>query len=125
MQGRWAAMSALATGPPDPIADQDRTHGRIRELLGTVTATLLAEQPQLSSFADHRPERDRPSGTAWRGLETMCHVSALLASVRPPEDGSGPRLLGSAEIAAGRCGLSRHRSAEVPGVAGTDRATWM
>src|SRR5690625_6979955 len=83
-------MSALPAGP-DPIADQDHTHGWIRALLEAVTSAVLETQPGLMAFGDHRPERDRPSGGAWRGLETMCHVSALLASAltwhivsRPP-----------------------------------------
>lgn len=97
-------MSALPAGSA-PIADQDRTHGRIRELLEAVTSGVLAEHPELAAFSDHRPERDRPSGSAWRGLETMCHVSALLASMRAPQPRTAPQLLDTAHRAAAHRGL--------------------
>src|SRR5699024_3158019 len=86
-------MSALPAGP-DPIADQDHTHGWIRALLEAVTSAVLETQPGLMAFGDHRPERDRPSGGAWRGLETMCHVSARLASAHAPAPRSGQHPLG-------------------------------
>lgn len=108
-------MPALPAGP-DPIADQDHTHGWIRALLGAVTSAVLEEQPALGAFGDHRPERDRPSGSAWRGLETMCHVSALLASAHAPEPGSAQQLLDTAEGAAARRGLRRRSEREENGV---------
>ena len=108
-------MSALPAGP-DPIADQDHTHGWIRALLEAVTAAVLEEQPGLMAFGDHRPERDRPSGGAWRGLETMCHVSALLASAHAPEPGSAQQLLDTADGAAASRGLRRRSEREENGV---------
>lgn len=117
-------MSALSTDST-AIDDQDRTHGRIRDLLAVVTAAVLEEQPALTSFADHRPERDRPSGTAWRGLETMCHVSALLISMRAPDtsaDGA-QRLLDSAHVAARAKGLHRRSERDDHGMRATTWAT--
>lgn len=76
-------MSALPAEDPmdhDLIASQDETHVQIRDLLAVATGALLYEQPSLGLFEDHRPQRDRPSGDAWNGLETMCHVSALLVA---------------------------------------------
>lgn len=110
-------MSALPTDH-DAIADQDRTHGRIRALLGAVTTAVLEQQPTLTAFSDHRPQRDRPSGGAWRGLETMCHVSALLTSTRAPEttaDGA-QRVLDSAHGVADAWGLHRRSDRDDHGV---------
>lgn len=110
-------MSALPADH-DAIADQDHTHGRVRALLGAVTTAVLAEQPTLTSFADHRPERDRPSGGAWRGLETMCHVSALLTSRRAPDTTAegAQRVLDSAHSVARAWGLHRRADRDDHGV---------
>lgn len=110
-------MSALPADH-EAITDQDHTHGRIRALLGAVTAALLEEQPALAAFADHRPERDRPSGGAWRGLQTMCHVSALLTSRRAPDptaDGV-QRVLDRAHTAARAWGLHRRSDNDDHGI---------
>src|SRR5699024_9867270 len=72
-------------------------------------------------LGDHRPERDRPSGGAWRGLETMCHVSALLASAHAPEPGSAQQLLEAADGTAASRGLRRRSEREENGVRAT---TW-
>jgi hypothetical protein len=98
-------MSALPSDAPDAVPTQDQTHQRMHELLSAVTAAVLEEQPALLAFRDHRPERDRSSGNSWHGLQTLCHVSALLVSSRPPEGSAEAtaRLLGVAHgIAAGR-----------------------
>lgn len=114
-------MSASTAGP-EPIADQDHTHGRIRALLEAVTSVVLDEHPGLAAFTDHRPERDRPSGSAWRGLETMCHVSALLASASPPEPGSAPQLLDTVHGAAASRGLQPRTQREGCGM---PASTWV
>lgn len=111
-------MSALAAGAPDTIASQDDAHGRIRLVLGAVTTALLEEQPALLSFEDHRPQRDRPSGDAWNGLETMCHVSALLATPYAPElhRGGSDRLRDAADSAARAHGLGRRGDQDDRGI---------
>src|SRR5690625_5417299 len=63
-QERWTSMSALPAGP-DPIADQDHTHGWIRALLEAVTSAVLETQPGLMACGDDRPERDRHSSGTW------------------------------------------------------------
>ena len=78
-------MSALPAHPSEGIPGQDETHSRIRDLLGAVTGAVLEEQPGLLSFEDHRPQRDRSSGDSWHGLQTLCHVSALLVTTGRPE----------------------------------------
>src|SRR5699024_12282433 len=83
-QERWTSMSALPAGP-DPIADQDHTHGWIRALLEAVTSAVLETQPGPLAFGDHRPERERTSGRAWRRLETEDHGAAPLATAPDPE----------------------------------------
>lgn len=102
-------MSALPREPEDRIPDQDTTHGRIRSLLASVTGALLEEQPGLLSFHDHRPERDRSSGESWRGLQTLCHVSALLASDAAPDPrpGAAHALLRAVEARAVAAGMHR------------------
>lgn len=97
-------MSALPAEDPrlsDSIASQDETHLHIRDLLAVATGALLYEQPSLGLFEDHRPQRDRPSGDAWNGLETMCHVSALLVAQNAPHlsDSDADRLLGAVDSA--------------------------
>ncbi|NMA77625.1 MAG: hypothetical protein GX960_10290 [Actinomycetales bacterium] len=77
-------MSALPSPSSDSIPGQDETHSRIHDLLSSVTTAVLEQQPGLLSFRDHRPQRDRSSGDSWRGLQTLCHVSALLTSAGPP-----------------------------------------
>ncbi|WP_114853534.1 hypothetical protein [Brachybacterium sp. YJGR34] len=108
-----------ASPPPLEVhPGESATHHRIRDLLGRVTAALLAEQPALGVFAEHRPARDRSSGSTWRGAQTLCHVSPLLASTRAPEageDGAG-RLLAAAEAVAARGGLHRRSEQVLQGV---------
>lgn len=81
-------MSALPADGPATISGQDETHHRIQDLLSAVVTALLEERPGLVGFHDHRPERDRSSGTAWHGLQTLCHVSALLVSSGAPDPGA-------------------------------------
>lgn len=105
-------MSALPAEDPrlsDSIASQDETHLHIRDLLAVATGALLYEQPSLGLFEDHRPQRDRPSGDAWNGLETMCHVSALLVAQNAPHlsDSDADRLLGAVDSALQSQRLSR------------------
>lgn len=81
-------MSALPSDPAEAdtsVPSQDETHQRLHELLSAVTDAVLEAQPQLASFHAHRPERDRSSGDSWRGLQTLCHVSALLVTTGRPE----------------------------------------
>lgn len=96
-----SALPAEIPGAPDSIASQDETHLHIRDLLAVATGALLREEPALGLFEDHRPQRDRPSGDAWNGLETMCHVSALLvAQYSPHLDQTGAdRLLDAVDAA--------------------------
>lgn len=113
-------------GDPDTIDGQDRAHDRIRRLLSAVTEALLAEQPQVEFFSDHRPQRDRPSGAAWRGVETMCHVSALLVSRRAPDmfDDAVGRLLDVVDDATRPHGMARTGGDAPEPVAGIHRAIW-
>ncbi|MGP9538497.1 hypothetical protein ACT3SP_10820 [Brachybacterium sp. AOP43-C2-M15] len=117
-------MSAQPADGPATIPSQDDTHHRIHDLLGTVVTALLEEQPGLLAFHDHRPERDRSSGSAWHGLQTLCHVSALLVSSGEPAEAEGAtgRLLEVVhEIAASR-GMRRRSEHGGHGMAG---ATWV
>ncbi|MFC7375276.1 hypothetical protein ACFQS2_06975 [Brachybacterium sp. GCM10030267] len=102
-------MPALPADGRESVPSQDEAHQRIRDLLGAVTAAVLEHQPGLTSFEDHRPQRDRSSGGSWRGLETCCHVSALLVSSGvPAEDADGPRrLLGTVDAVAAARGMDR------------------
>jgi hypothetical protein len=111
-------MTALPRGTEDEIPGQDAAHERIRGLLTEVTAALLAEQPGLIAFRDHRPERDRSSGGSWRGLQTLCHVSALLAADGDPDraPGRSARLLEAVERCAHAHGLHRRSVEEAHGV---------
>lgn len=117
-------MSALPARSSATIADQDRAHQHIRSLLEAATSALLSERPDLVSFADRRPQRDRPSGMSWRGLETMCHVSALLASLRRPGPGSGRGLIESVHPVATAHGLRPHGSGLTLAHAGMPRMVW-
>ena len=116
-------MSAQPTGPTSQIAGQDETHARIHALLSAATAALLQEQAGLLGFEDHRPQRDRSSGMSWRGLETFCHVSALLASSGAPgrADAGAARLLGAADAVAAAAGMRRRSESDAHGICG---ATW-
>lgn len=116
-------MSALPTGPSPQIAGQDETHARIHTLLSAATAALLEEQSGLLGFEDHRPQRDRSSGVSWRGLETVCHVSALLASSGAPgrADAGAARLLGAADAVATVRGMRRRSESDAHGICA---ATW-
>lgn len=62
------------------VLRQDDAHDAVRRLLAAVAEDLLQAAPELIALEDRRPQRDRPSGITWRGMQTMCHVSALLAS---------------------------------------------
>lgn len=116
-------MSAHPAVAVDGIPGQDETHARIQELLGAVTDALLDQQPVLRAFHDHRPQRDRSSGSSWRGLQTLCHVSALLASAgRPAESAeSTTRLLETAGTLAAARGMRGRDLREGPGF---QAATW-
>lgn len=116
-------MSAAIIDGSDWIPGQDETHRRIHELLGAVTAAVLEAQPGLLGFADHRPERDRSSGSAWRGVQTLCHVSALLASARAPETSASAaqHLLDAVHAVAAARGLRRRSTRLRHGISG---ATW-
>lgn len=107
-------MSAVRVGSRDVVPTQDETHQRIRDLLGAVTTALLEEQPELLGFEDHRPQRDRSSGEDWRGLGTLCHVSALLVSggVPRPADSRIDDLLDVVHSVASLRGMRRHRDQE-------------
>lgn len=95
-------MSAQPSGAPDSVPSQDETHQRMHDLLTSVITAALHEQPGLLDFHDHRPQRDRSSGDSWRGLQTLCHVSALLASSGLPA---------SSEVATARLVEAAHRIA--------------
>lgn len=120
-------MSAARVDGPDRIPDripgQDETHRRIRELLGAVTAALLETQPGLLRFADHRPERDRSSGHSWRGVQTLCHVSALRASAGTPRTtaGGAQHLIEAVHAVAAAHGLRPRSTRHRHGIAD---ATW-
>ncbi len=117
-------MSALPSDPPpDSVPTQDETHQRVHGLLTSVTAAALEEQPGLIDFHDHRPQRDRSSGASWRGLQTLCHVSALLASSGLPErsEDATRRLFEAAHGSAAAWGM--HRRSE-RAAAGMTTASW-
>lgn len=116
-------MSALPAHASEWIPGQDETHSRIHDLLNAVTTAVLEEQPGLIAFQDHRPQRDRSSGNSWRGLQTLCHVSSLLASSGLPEDsqGASERLLQVAREVAESRGMRRRSEQQGHGVTG---ATW-
>ncbi|HLQ80860.1 MAG TPA: hypothetical protein VK122_07185 [Brachybacterium sp.] len=112
-------MSALPTGPaPDSVPTQDETHRRVHGLLTSVTTAALEEQPGLIDFHDHRPQRDRSSGASWRGLQTLCHVSALLASSGLPvsSEHSTRRLFEAVHGSATSWGLHRRSERAGPGM---------
>ena len=117
-------MSALPTHPSDSIPGQDETHGRIRELLSVITTAVLEQQPGLIAFGDHRPQRDRSSGDSWHGLQTFCHVSALLASSGLPEDSLDATtvLLDAADAIAVSRGMIRRSEQQGSGITGR---TWI
>jgi hypothetical protein len=116
-------MSAPPARSPESVPSQDDTHRRINGLLGAVTAAVLQEQPGLGGFRDHRPQRDRSSGGSWRGVETFCHVSALLAASGEPDRSSDAarRVLDAAHAAATARGLHLRSESEGHGISG---ATW-
>lgn len=107
----------------DTIPTQDETHARIRGLLADVAEVLLDVQPALHRFVDHQPERDRPSGGSWHGLQTHCHVSALLAAEGDPEPGEHvtDELLGAVARFADAHAMGHRSSQDAVGVRG---ATW-
>jgi hypothetical protein len=111
-------MSALPRPAPGAVPSQDETHQRMHVLLSTVTAAALEEQPGLGGFHDHRPERDRSSGDSWRGLQTLCHVSALLTSAGRPEASATAtaRLIDVADSIATAHGLHRRSERTRSGV---------
>ena len=104
-------MSALPSGAEDEIPGQDETHDRIRVLLRSATSALLQAQPGLLAFR------------AWHGLQTFCHVSALLAADgRPdPDPARSARLLEAVERSVLPHGLHRRSAEEAHGVR---TATW-
>lgn len=117
-------MSALPADRSATIPSQDETHHRIHELLSDLTTTVLEEQPGLVAFHDHRPQRDRSSGDSWRGLQTLCHVSALLVSTAPPagSPASTASLLEAAHAIAESWGMHRRSEHEGHGIT---EASWV
>lgn len=117
-------MSAPPAQPSDSIPGQDETHGRIHELLSVITTAVLEQQPGLIAFGDHRPQRDRSSGNSWHGLQTLCHVSALLASSGLPEDSTDATagLLDAADAIAESRGMLRRSEQQISGITGR---TWI
>lgn len=117
-------MSALPAHPSEGIPGQDETHSRIRDLLGAVTGAVLEEQPGLLSFEDHRPQRDRSSGDSWHGLQTLCHVSALLTSSGAPAESASATtsLLAAVQRIADARGMRRRSEQDAHGARGT---TWI
>ncbi|MGO3209046.1 MAG: hypothetical protein ACTIJK_04555 [Brachybacterium sp.] len=117
-------MSALPVHSSDSIPGQDETHGRIHELLSAVTTAVLEQQPGLITFGDHRPQRDRSSGNSWQGLQTLCHVSALLTSSGLPEDSAAAatELLDAADTIARSRGMRRRSEQQGCGIIGR---TWI
>lgn len=115
-------MPALPSGHPteaaDSVANQDETHRRMHELLSSVTAAVLRQQPGLLAFHDHRPERDRSSGTSWHGLQTLCHVSALLVAAGRPESSAAAtvRLVDAAHRVAVGHGMRPRAERAGPGM---------
>lgn len=109
-------MSAL---PSDPAAvagavpGQDETHHRVRQVLTAVLEELSAHHPGLGEFHDHRPSRDRSSGDSWQGLQTLCHVSALLVGRGAPDPAESASMIDAAHRAASAHGL--HPRAESAG----------
>lgn len=98
-----------AAAPSTPVPDQDATLHRLREMLRTAATALLEEWPVLGDLRDRRPERDRSSGDAWNGLQTLRHVSALLAATGPaPEEPAAiEALLAAVDRAVSRLGMRR------------------
>lgn len=121
--GGGTGLSAHAVGTSDSVPSQDDTRRRLHELLGAVTAAVLEAQPALLGFADHRPERDRSSGSSWRGVQTLCHVSALLVSAGAPgtSASSAPPLLDAVHAVAAARGLQRRSTRHRHGISD---ATW-
>ena len=116
-------MSAPASHHSDSIPGQDETHSRIHDLLSAVTTAALEAQPGLVSFQDHRPQRDRSSGGSWRGLQTLCHVSALLTSsgLPAPSTSATTGLLEAVHRIAGARGMHLRSEQDGHGIRGT---TW-
>ena len=98
-----------AAAPSAPVPDQDATLHRIRAILTAASTALLEERPALGDFRDRRPERDRSSGDSWHGLQTLRHVSALLAATGPTleEPRAIEGLLTAVDRALSRLGLRR------------------
>lgn len=103
------------TAVPEPrlsevsaITTQDDAHERIRVLLTGAVGALLEEAPELLGFEDHRPQRDRSSGLTWSGVETQCHISAMLVAQGEAERGarSRERLVDAMDSAMRFFGLS-------------------
>ncbi|MFE5774731.1 hypothetical protein [Brachybacterium sp. NPDC056505] len=66
---------------------------------------------------EHRPRRDRASGTRYRGVRTIQHVSALIGSTaEPPASPSPASLLRVADRALRGVGLAVSEDGEVSGV---------
>lgn len=116
-------MSTAPLGTPTAMPEQDEIYTWIRELLTGVTDAVLDAEPGLGGFVDRRPQRDRSSGETWRGVGTLCHVSALLASAGTPDpSGDNARdLLAAADGAALARGLRRRSEADSQGISS---ATW-
>lgn len=75
-------MSSLSAVVREEISSQDEALARVRDLLGLVAEEIDHLEPDLGGLYEHRPSLERNSGVSWRGIETVCHVSALLSSHR-------------------------------------------
>ncbi|AXK46063.1 hypothetical protein [Brachybacterium saurashtrense] len=109
-------MSALPSDPSsaaDSVPGQDETHHRVRQVLTAVLEELRARHPGLGEFQDHRPARDRSSGDSWQGLQTLCHVSALLVGRGLPDPAEAAGVIDAVHRAASAHGL--HPRAENAG----------
>lgn len=111
-------MSALRSDAPGSVPGQDETHQRMRELLSSVATAVLEEQPGLIGFQDHRPQRDRSSGGSWRGLQTLCHVTALLAATGRPasSEAAAAGLIGVVDEVTAARGMRRRSHRAGPGM---------
>lgn len=64
----------------EPLS-QDDAHQQVRDVLAAAVDAVLDVDSSLYTWEEARPQRDRNSGTTWSGIETMCHVSALLVGI--------------------------------------------
>ncbi|UEJ84142.1 hypothetical protein Bra3105_07500 [Brachybacterium halotolerans subsp. kimchii] len=104
--------------PSGPAEARSRVH----EILSVVVDALRthaaphAGAPALE-LIEHKPRRDRASGTRYLGVRTIQHVSALIGSTAaPPASPSPASLLRVADRALRGVGLAMSEDGEVSGV---------